>query len=192
MLAFLCHQTGQKHTCVQSKLNLCGIRCRNSDAPAKFVLIVKFPCKIRDVGCEVPLDAESCGGLFLLECCDNTPFMAKVCNDRFGHFSTVSDKVVIKFFNVEGVNALANDLVDDDSINSILFPVLLTPKVVIGHGLCMMDESHVVHESSEHNGWNVEASGLVHCHAGDKQYSLLLRTSARCPWHPPQLVVFMR
>jgi hypothetical protein len=61
-----------------------------------------------------------------------------------------------------------NDLVDDDGINGFLFPVLLTLKVVIGHDLCTMGESHVVCKSGGYNGWTMEVSGHVHCDAIDE------------------------
>jgi hypothetical protein len=60
-----------------------------------------------------------------------------------------------------------NDLVDNDSFNGFLFPVLLALEVMIGHDSCAMGESRAVCESSGHDGWNVEMSVHVCCNADD-------------------------
>ena len=93
---------------------------------------------------------ESCGGLFLLKCCEDTPFVVKMCDYRFGCLSAVSDKVVIEFFNVCGVNAFTNNLVKNESTDGFLLPVLLALKVAIGHDLCTVGESRVVCKGSGH------------------------------------------
>ena len=51
-------------------LDLRGLRSRDTNVPAKILLLVEFAGKLRDVAREVPLDVKGLGGLLFFEGCD--------------------------------------------------------------------------------------------------------------------------
>jgi hypothetical protein len=86
----------------------------------------------------------------------------------------------------------ANDFVNNDCVNGFLFPGLLAFEFVVGHDTWVRGESRVV---CEHRGYNTMGGTLRYVVVSvtllvTRRRLSLLRTRARCPWHPCQLVAF--
>ena len=53
--------------------------------------------------------------------------------DRLDGLGSVADVVVVEFFDIRGIDGFMYYLVNDDGVNTLLFPVLLAFKVVVGN-----------------------------------------------------------
>ena len=148
-------------------LDLGGIGCGYADVAAEFLLLVEFTGKLHDVGQKISLDVKGGSGLLLLERGNNAPFGTKMFENGLDVLGSVTDVVVVEFFNVCGIDGFAYYLVHDDGVDALLFPELLAFKVVISHDASSVGESCVVCEVCRDNGRYDEARRGERGNVGD-------------------------
>jgi hypothetical protein len=76
------------------------------------------------------LDVEGLGSLFFFECRDDTPLSAEMLDDRLDRLAAVSHVVVFELLDIRGIDGVAHNLVDDESVDGFLFSELLAREVV--------------------------------------------------------------
>ena len=110
--------------------------------------------------------------------------------DCLDGLSSVADVVVVEFFDVRGIDCFAYDLVDNDGVDALLFPELLAFEIVVCHDASSVGEVVLFARFAGTMGGRTRRVVVSVGTLVTVWYSALLRTSARWPCRPPQLVVF--
>ena len=127
-----------------------------------------------DVGNELPFNTEIRECCFSFEGGDDAPFVAEVFEDSLDGLISVADVVVLQPFDVGWVDDVLCQAVDGDSVDGLLFPVILLLDFVFRVEFCLVDEGGAVGESVWGEWWCVQAvccGGVV---AGDRLKVLLV------------------
>ena len=122
-----------------------------------FLLSIKLVGIGDDVGNKIPFDTESCECLFLLEGGDDAPFVAEVFEDSLDSLIGVANVVVLQLLDVGWVDDVLCQAVDGDSVNGLLFLVLLLLDFMFRVEFCLVGKGGAVGESSR---WSVVAVSL--------------------------------
>ena len=83
----------------------------------------------------------------MFESGDNAPFVAEVFEDSLDGLIGVADVIVLQVLDLGWVDDILCWAFDDDSVNGLLFPVLLLLNFVFYVALCLVDEGDAIGES---------------------------------------------
>ena len=126
------------------------------------------------MGSEIPFNPERSKCLFSFKSGDDAPFVGEVFEDCLDGLIGVADIIVLQIVDVVWVDDILCQAFDGDSVNSLLFPVLLLLNFVFRVELCLVDEGGAVGESVWGEWWCVQAVGCGGVVAGDRLKFLLV------------------
>ena len=95
------------------------------DGCAYFLLSIELVGKGGEVGNEIPFNTEIRECLFLFECGDDAQFVAEVFEDSLDGLIGLANLVILKLLDVGWADDVLCQVVDGDSVDSLMFPVLL-------------------------------------------------------------------
>ena len=120
------------------------------------------------MGSEIPFNTESPECLFSFEGGDEAPYIAEVFEDILDVLIGVANVVVLQLLDVGWVNDVLCQAVDSDSVDGLLFPVLLVLNFVFPIEFCLVDEGGAVGESVWSEWWCVQVVGCGGVVASDR------------------------
>ena len=116
------------------------------DGCAYILLSIELSGVGGDVESEIPFKAESCEYLFLFKGGDNAPLVAEMFEDSLDGLIGVADVAVLQLPDIGWVDDVLCQAVDGDSVNGLLFPVLLLISSLFHIEFCLVDEGGDVGE----------------------------------------------
>ena len=159
---------------------------------AYFLLSIELAGVGGDIGSEIPFDTEGCKCLFRFEGGNDAPLFAEVFENCFDGFIGVADVIVIQLLNVGWFDDVLHQAVDYDSINGLLFSVLLLHNFVFVVELCLVDEGGAVGEVVSGEWWCVQAVSCVRVVAGDGLKFLVVDDEGKASVAASRLCCFHR
>ena len=120
------------------------------------------------MGSEIPFNPEHSKCLFPFEVGDNAPFVAEVFENCLDGLINVSDVNVFQLLDVGWFDDVLYQVVDGDSVNGLLYPILLLLNFLFRVELCLVDEGGSVGESVWCEWWCVQAVGCGIVVVGDR------------------------
>ena len=156
-----------------------------------FLLSIELAGVGGDVGSEILFNTESRECLFLFKGGGDESFVAEVFEDSIDVLIGVANVVVLQLLDVGWVDDVLCQAVDGDSVDGLLFSVLLLINFVFRVEFCLVDEGGVVGESVWGEWWCVQAVGCDSVVASDRSKSPLVddegeasvATSPHCCFH---------
>ena len=128
-------------------LHLVLVAGRNINGCAYFLLSVELEGVGCDVGSEIPFNPERSKCLFSFKSGDDAPFVAEVFEDCLDGLIGVADVIFLKLLDVVWVNDVLYQAVDSDSVDGLLFPILLLLNFVFRVEIFLVDEGGAVGDS---------------------------------------------